>query len=165
MMSIDEIVAHLEIQQVLARYCRGVDRGDKELIKSIYHPDAIDSHGAWKGPGTKFADFIVKQMDRASGIGQHHITNVLIELDGDRARVESYFLALQPELGSEGGLSPSAGRYLDRFELRDGAWKIAHRQVIIDWMGPTLSDAQTEFQKQFPNGKRREEDLSYSLFK
>lgn len=41
-----EISAHIEIQQVLFRYCRGVDRGDKELLRSVYHPGATDNHGS-----------------------------------------------------------------------------------------------------------------------
>ena len=26
-----------------------------------------------------------------------------------------------------------AGRYLDQLELRNGCWKIIHRQVVMDW--------------------------------
>jgi hypothetical protein len=25
------------------------------------------------------------------------------------------------------------GRYVDRFERQEGVWKIAHRQVILEW--------------------------------
>src|SRR5262245_17777267 len=39
------------IQEVLARYCRGVDRADLELLRSVYHPDAIDNHGTFNGNG------------------------------------------------------------------------------------------------------------------
>src|SRR5690606_8703026 len=33
------------IHTVLMRYCRGVDRLDRDLIASVYHPDAYDHHG------------------------------------------------------------------------------------------------------------------------
>jgi ketosteroid isomerase-like protein len=165
MMDIDDIRAHIEIQQVLYRYCRGVDRGDVELLKSVYHPDAIDCHGPfWEGSGIEFAERIIKEMDKRSACGQHHITNILIEREGDIARVESYFLSLNPEFKPAGSVAPVTGRYLDRFERRDGIWKIAHRQVVLDWSQPALPIGEWALHGKFPNGKRREEDPSHAFF-
>jgi hypothetical protein len=135
-MTLEEIAAHLQIQQVLYRYCRGIDRGDVALIASVYHPGAQDDHGPYKGPGAEFAPWIVAAMDQTGLIGQHHITNILIELEADTARVESYFLAYHPDrlAGAPGeGLAFVGGRYLDRFEKRAGQWKIADRRVIYDF--------------------------------
>jgi ketosteroid isomerase-like protein len=173
MMSIEEISAHLEIRQLLNRYCRGVDRGDIDLIKSVYHPDAIDDHGPWVGPGVEFADAIVPMLDGSHGIGQHHITNVLIELDGSKAAVESYFLGFHPDKTSDGRVTGLTGRYLDRFERRNGEWRIAHRKVVLDWAAPPnvesdlhkmFPNVESELKKGTPNGKRREADPSHGLF-
>ena len=72
------------IQEVLYRYCRGVDRGDSELLASVYHDDGIDDHGFWKGLGKDFAVFINDMLrDSGSGNCQHMISNVLIELEGE----------------------------------------------------------------------------------
>ena len=61
-MNLEELSAYIEIKQVLYMYCRGVDRGDAELIRSVYHPDAIDEHGPfWQGAGMDFADMIVEE--------------------------------------------------------------------------------------------------------
>ncbi|WP_268959227.1 nuclear transport factor 2 family protein [Paraburkholderia elongata] len=38
-----------EIREVHTRYCRGIDRMDFDLVRSCYHPDAIDRHGAYEG--------------------------------------------------------------------------------------------------------------------
>ncbi|BCW90950.1 hypothetical protein sos41_41260 [Alphaproteobacteria bacterium SO-S41] len=160
-MTLDEISAHLEIQQVLYRYCRGVDRGDAEMIAGVYHPDAIDNHGAWKGRGIDFGAYLVPAMDKVPLIGQHHITNILIELSGEHADVESYFVAFHPEnAGDTARLALVGGRYLDRFELRNGVWLIADRVVVLDvtrvldhmndWPGAAY----------FPAGGRRERDPS-----
>lgn len=160
-MTLDEITAHLEIQQVLYRYCRGVDRGDAAMIAGVYHPGAIDNHGAWKGLGSDFGAYLVPAMDKVALVGQHHITNILIELTGSSAAVESYFLAFHPEnVGDTARLTLVGGRYLDRFELRDGAWLIADRVVVLDvtrvldrmndWPGAAY----------FPAGGRRERDPS-----
>lgn len=160
-MTLDEITAHLEIQQVLYRYCRGVDRGDAGLIAGVYHPDAIDNHGAWKGRGVDFGAYLVPAMDQVPLVGQHHITNILIELAGRQAEVESYFVAFHPENAADGArLTLVGGRYLDRFELRNGVWLIADRVVVLDvtrvldhmndWPGAAY----------FPAGGRRERDPS-----
>src|SRR4029077_12481670 len=83
-------------------------------------------------------DFARNLTDRHVGetaVGQHHITNMTIEMDGEKdARVESYFLAFHPH--DEGGPTKfgiAAGRYLDHFQRRDGEWKILARRVVMDW--------------------------------
>lgn len=163
-MTLDDATAHLEIQQVLYRYCRGVDRGDADMIAGVYHPDAIDNHGAWKGKGTDFGAYLVPAMDTVPLTGQHHITNILIELDGSSAKVESYFVAFHPENADAAArITLVGGRYLDRFELRDGAWLIADRVVVLDvtrvldrindWPGAAY----------FPAGGRREHDPSAGM--
>ena len=56
---IQELIDRKEIYEVLVRYCQGVDRGDVELLKSVYHEDAQDDHGMFKGKGVDFAEWIV----------------------------------------------------------------------------------------------------------
>ncbi len=158
---IEEISARIEIMDVLYRYCRGVDRGDAALIASVYHDGAIDEHGAWVGQGKDFGGYLVPAMDEAELIGQHHITNAIIEVSGDTAQVESYFLAFHPEKREGGpGHVMVAGRYLDRFELRTGKWAIAHRTVLVDLARSLVSDPEWAGLAHFPRGERREEDLS-----
>lgn len=165
-MTLDELAAHESIRQVLYRYCRGVDRGDVATISGVYHPDAVDRHGPWSGPGREFADYLVPSMDQ-SATGQHHITNMLIELDGASAAVESYFIAFHPQPPEEGEARHVlvAGRYLDRFEQRDGQWLIAERTVVIDVSRPLAADvADWVGAASFPSGARRGDDLSAAFF-
>jgi hypothetical protein len=155
---------HIEIQQVLYRYCRAVDRGDEILLRSVYHPEAVDRHGAFEGTGEAFAAMLVASMDKAPRVGQHHITNILIDLNGDVAEVESYFLALHPLGDMETGEAshvPVTGRYLDRFERRDGVWKIADRTVVLDWSAAPVEWAPWVAQNDYPQGRRRNDDPSY----
>jgi hypothetical protein len=166
-MTLEDLAAHIEIQQALYRYCRGVDRGDAAMIASVYHPDATDNHGSWVGPGRAFGEYLVPAMDQAATVGQHHITNALIEIDGASARVESYFVAFHPGTGETGQPRHAlvCGRYLDRFERRDGAWKIADRRVVID-ISRALSEAgDWTGAKAFPAGGRREADPSSGHFR
>ena len=57
----DEL-ARAEIRDAMFRYCRGVDRADRALIRSAYHPDAHDKHGKYDGPSHAFAAAHVARM-------------------------------------------------------------------------------------------------------
>lgn len=166
-MNLEEISAHLEIRQVLATYSRGVDRWDRELLKSIYHPDAVDNHTIYNGSGWGFADFIVDTCRQMNGPSQHHLTNIYIELHGDAANVETYYIAyhgsVNPETGEQTLLN-TGGRYLDRFERRQDVWKIAHRLVTIDWSRRSLPGEPWEGAAAFPQAAPKGEDPMYALF-
>jgi hypothetical protein len=134
-MDIDEVLARVEIQTVLWRYARGVDRADYETMASVYHPEATDHHGHFDGLGTDFARGLTDRERHMGAVGQHHITNLTIEMNGAHdARVESYFLAFHPhEDDGVTKLAIASGRYLDHFQRRDGEWKILARRVVMDW--------------------------------
>lgn len=151
----DEIAAELGIRRSIYRYCRGVDRGDVEMIASAYHEDADENHGPFRGTGREFAEYLVPLMDTVAATGGHHVTNILIDREGDAANVESYFIALHAQ--SAGGQAFVTGRYLDRFECREGQWKISERRVIIDTDKPPQASIDLSG---YPRGARREEDLS-----
>ena len=165
-MNLDQIAAHLEIQQVIYRYCRGVDRGDAEIIRSVYHEGALDHHGEFHGPGSEFADRVAAGVQTNRSSGTHNITNILIELDGDVAAVESYFIAYHPFPTDDGGetLAIFAGRYLDRFERRDRRWLIADRKVVMDWTRMDVPERQHPQMRSFPIGRHAPHDISYELF-
>ncbi len=127
---LDELVSRQEIYEVLTRYCRGVDRCDVEMIRSVYHPDAIDDHGMFKGLGTDFAPWIVAWELENIKQCQHFIGNFSCDLQGDTAYTETYCLSFNE--GTRGENSTVYNRYIDRFERRDGVWKIAARLVVLD---------------------------------
>src|SRR5262249_28614389 len=79
--------AREEIRDVLYLYARGADRGDAELLKSCYHPDATDCHWFYNGNAHAFADWVIALLRQIPN-SQHSITNPIIELEGDRAFVE-----------------------------------------------------------------------------
>ena len=51
--------ARRQIEAALARVARGVDRLDRELMISGYHPEAMDYHGSFEGSPTEFADWVI----------------------------------------------------------------------------------------------------------
>ena len=128
-MSIDEkteralrvLLDKQEIHEVLMRYCRGIDRCDAELLHSVYHPDATDDHGLFKGKAADFIPWALKALVRDEGTS-HYIANELIEVDGDVAHCESYFFGIHRRQEKDGTTADLvfAGRYADRFERRAG---------------------------------------------
>lgn len=157
-----------EIRDVIMRYCRGVDRLDEELVRSCYHADSHDDHGHFKGNGHEFATFIVHSLPERTHATTHSVGNVLIELDpddADLARSEAYSLAYLRRTDDDGTewLDFFSGRYVDRFERRDGVWRISNRVVVHDWSASAPLD-ETSFplpMDTFIQGRRDREDLVY----
>lgn len=158
-MDMDDIIAELAIRRAIYRYCRGVDRGDAAMIASAYHPDAEENHGAFHGTGHEFAAYLVPLMDSAPGTSGHHVTNILIARAGDAAQVESYFIAFHAL--DDGTRAFVTGRYLDRFTCREGEWRIARREVVIDSDSPPAGSIDLS---SYPRGGRREADPSHGWF-
>jgi ketosteroid isomerase-like protein len=132
--SAEELATRLAIHDTLATHSRGVDRSDAATLKSCYWPDAEVAYGGFNGPAWTFCDSLPEAIAYFSAT-QHTLSNVLIELDGDRARVETYVTASHYRRGSTGpGHEMTVfARYLDVFERRGDCWKIRHRRVVMDW--------------------------------
>jgi len=152
------------ILDCIHRYCRAVDRFDRDLLLSVYHPDAIDDHGIFVGGPEAFADWAFGFHREHQHATQHIVTNHTCELDGDVAHSETYWMfAAMNKTGA--ALALGGGRYLDRFERRDGRWAIAARKCVIDWGGapgetPIPAEALAMFTA-VGNTARDRSDVSY----
>jgi len=119
------------IRAVVSRYARGVDRRDWELVRSCYHPDAQEDRGRYRGGVDGFVDWLREAVAGYSSTS-HHIATQNIDLEGDTAWVESYCLALHRTPGDPSVDRLVPCRYHDRFERRDGEWRIAARTNVYD---------------------------------
>lgn len=122
------------IEAALADYCRGVDRGDLALVRSAYHDDAIEHHGAFRG---RNPDDFIEYAEERNGVFRsvaHYVCNHAIEFEGEVAYSEAYVLAVHTGTAEDPTLQVTfGGRYVDRFERREGRWAIADRAVVADW--------------------------------
>jgi 3-phenylpropionate/cinnamic acid dioxygenase small subunit len=131
------LLAKQEITELLYLRARAGDRRDVELALSCYHPGATENHEGFDGTAAEFINnrSMIAPTSTAPVTGLwHFISNVVIDLNGERADVESYHLAVVSR--TEGGhetQSHIGGRYLDSFAFRDGRWAIQHREVVFDW--------------------------------
>jgi hypothetical protein len=136
------LVDRQEISDLSVCYMRGLDRLDLALLKSVYHDDATDDRGFYSGSGHGLCELAVEIL--ASHLCNHHMLGQMaIALEGDVAFGEIYFQAYHRMIqdGQEVDFMV-LGRYADRYERRDGVWKIAHRSELNDtcWQQPASDD-------------------------
>lgn len=155
-----ELIDKQDIHDVMMRYCRAVDRIDLDLLKSCYWPDAIDDHGPFKGSAVELFE-VIDAMGAAFGMSQHLICNEYVEIEGDRACCESYFL--MPASIDRAGprVWILGGRYIDIFERRADEWRIHDRTVTFDWETIVPGDEEGFTPNPFTRGERSMEDLVY----
>ena len=131
--TIDDLLAEAEIKDVHIRYCRANDRRDEELMRSCFHPDAvIELHE----PLTVDAFIALGRVILARYTQTWHNTgNQLVEVAGDAAWAEHYTISSHRIAADDSGVERdfvASGRYIDRMERRDGAWRIARRVMLVD---------------------------------
>lgn len=164
---LEGLSSRAEIAEVVMAYCRGFDRCDEDLLRACFHPDATHEHGTFKGSS---ADFCAQGLGLVRGVAvtHHQLGQISIELDGERAWVESYFTSYHrfgptpPPGGQPHEDRILGGRYVDRFERRDGVWRIAHRRGVNEWMRYEPAADRGFFQRPaIERGRRDREDPSY----
>lgn len=157
---LEELEARTAIEDCLKRFARAVDRQDWRAAREAYHDGAFDDHGFFKGPPDPFLAHIAK-MHEVQQHSMHFNTNVLIEFQAkDRAFVETYVLVLQRF--ADRRVTASA-RYLDRFERRSGAWRVAHRTLVFGDMVSEPLDEPVRFPAGWTEQKHSMDDPLYKL--
>ncbi len=124
------------IHDTLMLYCRGVDRYDADIVSSVFHADARADYPGHKFDGLNIGASLTDLMRRTMYVTSHGLTTVNIEVAGNLAVSEAYGYSMDLHLvNGEQRLMFSATRYIDRFEKRDGSWKISDRVVLSDGTG------------------------------
>jgi hypothetical protein len=136
------------IRDVLAKYFYFIDRLDWEMVRSCFHEDAVfheDEDFIEQADDGSFTsgtidDFVVWARDylpRKFSQAMHFGGQSLIDIDGDVAECKTYAVVYQRCHPGQDGTTIDlilGGRLLDTVERRDGAWRIAQRQLVIDWV-------------------------------
>ncbi|MBB3009811.1 nuclear transport factor 2 family protein [Cupriavidus alkaliphilus] len=128
-----ELECKAAIHALTCRYAQAVDRRDFSKLAALFTADAWLS-----GPGFRM-DGAQAIADGMASLGQysttqHHVHQQLVEVDGDTATGETYCVA--NHLYEQDGVPRKLDwgiRYQDRFVRRDGQWRIAARELVVDW--------------------------------
>ena len=130
-----DVADRLAITDQIYRYCRSVDRLDVPLGHGVFHADATADFGAaYKGTGRGWIDHICEAHKRFCH-HSHQVSNIVIDLDGDRAASESYVTATLRSCEDDGRIMQREfwARYVDAWSRRDGRWGIVARECVIDF--------------------------------
>ena len=158
--TLQDLIDRQAITDLIYRYCRSVDRLDIPLGHSIWHENGVADYGAvYQGAGKGVIDHICAQHRKALA-HSHQVSNILIDLDGDRAGSESYFTAsIRVMSGKQLRQISVWGRYIDRWSRRDGRWGLDKRIAIRDF--DEIRDVAE--MNRHDTGKRDDTDPSYDV--
>jgi hypothetical protein len=161
---IQHLTDRQEILDCIVRNSRGNDRFDAELVTSSYHPDGVHELGSEVIPGLKYGEHANQAHGAMCEQNLHHVTMHSCEIDGDVAHAESYVIGIFLDKGSETSRILS-GRYIDRLEKRDGAWRIMVRratvEVVLEGAASVLNTPAFR-SRGYLKGARDKGDLSYA---
>jgi SnoaL-like domain len=127
-----------EIYDCMQRYARGIDRQDRALLRSAYHDGAVDDHIGFVGVVDDFIDWALGYHSTQTRY-QHYLLNHTVDIDGDEAHAETYYLFIATDREPANHMTISGGRYVDRLERRDGRWAIADRVCLVEFMDQSES--------------------------
>jgi hypothetical protein len=116
-------------------YCRGVDRRDPDLLRSIFFEDAVEEHGdMYRGSATDFVDWVFNEFIGKYELTTHYVLNEWYRVDEDRAEGETHRISHHRVRTPEAKETIAACRTFNRYECRNGIWKISYRGVVRDWI-------------------------------
>lgn len=132
-----DLLVKERLHELEMAYCRGVDRRDAALLHSIFFEDAIEEHGdMYTGNATDFAEWVFRDFLPKYELTAHYVLNEWYRVDGRKAEGETHRLSYHRERAADASATEvvAACRTFNRYECRDGVWKISHRSVIRDWV-------------------------------
>ena len=131
----------LELNALAYRYAAAVDDRDVDAFLDVfapdgrmrsYHPDSDEPFA--DAQGHEQLATVPKTMDALFGRTVHQMTNHLVDVDGDTATgtvlCTARHLSKDPE---DHTAVVVVIQYVDRYERRDGRWRIADRQIRFLW--------------------------------
>jgi ketosteroid isomerase-like protein len=131
---LDVVESKLAVTDVIHACAYANDRRDMQRLLDCYWPDATAKYGGYEGSAAGFYEF-ARPIIEGCKFAAHHISNVVVEVDGDRAMAQSYYFAHHRRAAQAGDGEEDAffeGRYLDLLERRGGVWKIVRRRGLAD---------------------------------
>ena len=121
------------IHALTCRYAQAVDRRDFPSLAELFTPGARLTGPDFRLDGPKAIAEGMSALAQYSAT-QHHVHQQLVTIDGDTATGETYCVAnhLYEQDGVQRKLDWGI-RYQDRFEQLQGQWRIAARELVVDW--------------------------------
>lgn len=124
-----------EINNAFIRYATSLDHGDIEAVVACFTDDAVLSSpvlGEFSGhAGVRDFASRTEKLKREEGVQfRHVVSNLVVDVKGDRAQAKCYLLDFKTRDGRTELLSP--GEYDCTLRRIDGRWLFERRAVTMD---------------------------------
>ena len=122
------------LRNLIQRYARGADTRDLDLLRQLFHPDAVLDGVRGKMSLDQWLETMAGPSPFASSM--HLMADPLIEIDADgqTARLDTYAVVFANGDPDKGQAHTTLGmRYLDRAVRADSGWVIAERVSRSVW--------------------------------
>lgn len=140
-----------QIEDLQARYLFALDFRDPEAYAATFAEDGVLDYGAGKLVGRKAIADMVANMRAAgerqraedkSGLrpaaGRHNISNIVVEIDGERARGTAYWFHMGNANPERAAQLNSFGHYEDELVKVNGQWLFSLRKIyneqVAEWV-------------------------------
>jgi hypothetical protein len=132
-----------ELRRLAERYAMAMDTADYAELERVFVPDGAlvvrapgraEPMGRFDGPGRDGVGLIAQLLDELYESTMHHITNQIVQIDGDRATGRTYCLAYHICNDEQGRRLETIGVYYDEnFVRTDDGWRFGVREATRVW--------------------------------
>ena len=123
-----------QVQELLITYFACVDAGDFDGLGDCFVSDAEATYNSNVCTGRDAIVGLTKHRTVALDAMQHYVTNFVVDIDGDTARMTAHILAQHVRYNTPGGDAYLVGgRYNVEARRIGGKWKIARIKAASAW--------------------------------
>ncbi|MBY4708086.1 nuclear transport factor 2 family protein [Ralstonia insidiosa] len=142
-MSLEEKMQRLidieDIRTLMSKYCHGIDKKDEATFMSIWADDGVYELPRGQMSGTEGIRQLVHKVWREVPKCHHHITNPLIDVDGDEASAKTDVIYYRQT--DDGVLQLLSGTYTFEYVKRSGEWKTKRLKFTsFETVSPVFKD-------------------------
>jgi hypothetical protein len=159
-MSMPDLQDQLAISALMERWALARDTGDWDALSATAYPGAAMTTTWFDGTFEAFVESCRVSWTKGSR-SQHFLGGTVADVEGARALAQTRMsINVRSRLDGVEVDAVCLGRFFDRVEKRDGAWRIAKRSVIYekDRLDPVDPQAKisldSELLGRFPEGYR-----------
>jgi hypothetical protein len=122
-----------QLKMLYQRYAYGVDTGNFDIVRSVFHPQCKVSGTLEDGDLEPYLEGIEEGLTQWDAT-MHMMGNQYIQIDGDKGRMETWVIGYHMEAPDSPLEHLVLGlRYQDDVVRVDGDWKIIYRNTIKQW--------------------------------
>jgi ketosteroid isomerase-like protein len=136
---LEELLAERAIMRALHAYAHAMDYGDEAAWVDVFTEDAVfdvvevvGGRRVHREEGRADLAAYVAAYPKPPHFRKHIVVDPMIDVDGDTAKVEAYWLLLERNDDNGRPVLSSFGHYDDRWVKQGGRWRIAHRYAEVE---------------------------------